>query len=184
VGKHLVVDTVAVRVVVTAVKDDYKLTMTLCDNHSNWTGNLEGGVDERAGRHDTCAVAGDEEQIPVSVPVDVIRTVQAMAVEQAIPELGPEEPHHSACCIVSWEDFSSALLPDNTAVAAAATVVEEAYVSAAERYNVCRLSSRGLQVPVPWGGGAEFLAHGLVPRVIFRSRSAADTVVAWNVSGA
>jgi hypothetical protein len=95
------VDTVAVLVVVRAVKDDYKLTMTLCDNHSNWTGNLEAGVDERAGRHGTFAVAGDEEQIPVSVPVDVIRTVQALAVEQAIPELGLEEPHHSAYCTVS-----------------------------------------------------------------------------------
>jgi hypothetical protein len=73
------------------------------------------------------------------------------------------------------------LLPDNTA---AVTVAEEAFVSAAERYNACRLNRRGWQVPVPWGGGVEFLAHGLVPRVIFRSRSAADTVVAGNVSGA
>jgi hypothetical protein len=107
-GKYLVVDTVAVRVAVTAVKDDYKLTMTLCDNHSNWTGNLEGDVDVREGRHGTFAVAEDEELIPASVPVDVIRTVQAMAVEQAIPGLGLEEPHHSACCTVSWEDFSLA----------------------------------------------------------------------------
>jgi len=67
-----------------------------------------------------------------------------------------------------WEDFSSALRPGTVAGRAAA----EAYV-VGEVYNVCRLCNRLLQVVVvvPWGTAVESPGHGLVQRVISRSRS-------------
>jgi len=163
----LVGGTVAGQVFVTAVGEaDCKLTMTLYDNRL-WDSPGE-GVDGKEGRQCTFAVAVDEEQRLASVPVAVIRTVQARVVEQEIPVLEAVAQDRWAWSIVLWEDFSSALRPGTVAGRAAA----EAYV-VGEVYNVCRLCNRALQqvVVVPWGTAVEFLGHGLVQRVISRSRS-------------